>query len=724
MALQDNTTPPSSFTWGANGARMTPEDIAAQKKVAAAMMEKGSDTSPFPYETRGAGIWTQGLARVAKGVIGGYEDGEASKASQANAADNKAMIANMMALYGGGAATPAAQSVATSGTVPAVLARPSVAAPSVPGPNSTASEVVTGADGTKIPIYGSWNNNNVPSPLDPPSGQDRVNMIATALGEEKPGSPAALGAINTIRNRAVDGGYGGDTPTAVVLAPKQYSANNDPANRAALLARATANTPEVAKVSDAIDQAYGTGKYVNAGPNDPTEGKTHYYDPASMVPAGAVPSWAQGKPFQQIGQTRFYDDPDEPAAAPVQVASAGPAAFAGAPAAPSPGVAAVTAAAQGQPAPDAAPAPIAPGVAKVSGAMNPAALQAFTSPYADSGTKALAGMVIQKQLAEGQKEHFTPHTDAAGNDYDVGSNGERHMFSKADEKTPAQKDYEYYKANFQPTDQQPNPMGFDTWTTAKARAAAANNSITTNVDTKEGDSYDSQMTGGLAKSHAALVNGVEGAQGRARDINAMQAAVDAIQKNGGTTGGMAPEQVLKLQKSINSGASALGITEPFDEKDLSDKEFLTKFNRTMAGAQAKDSVGSRVTNFEMSNYLKSNPGLDMSITGNQRLLGIQGQIEQRNIDVGNALRAETAKGISSGKHIDPVTAQKIITDYDEAHHIQDPVTGQDLTKNYALPEFNRTGQGGSSNAAMAADHSANVGKLQRTNTGVTWSVQQ
>jgi hypothetical protein len=103
MALQDNTTPPSSFTWGANGARMTPEDIAAQKKVAAAMMEKGSDTSPFPYETRGAGIWTQGLARVAKGVIGGYEDGEASKASQANAADNKAMIA---ALLGGG--SPAA----------------------------------------------------------------------------------------------------------------------------------------------------------------------------------------------------------------------------------------------------------------------------------------------------------------------------------------------------------------------------------------------------------------------------------------------------------------------------------------------------------------------------------------------------------------------------------------------------------------------------------------
>jgi hypothetical protein len=114
----------------------------------------------------------------------------------------------------------------------------------------------------------------------------------------------------------------------------------------------------------------------------------------------------------------------------------------------------------------------------------------------------------------------------------------------------------------------------------------------------------------------------------------------------------------------------------------------------------------------MSNFLTSNAGLDMSLTGNQRLLGIQGQIEQRNVDVGNALRAATAQGISSGKHIDPVAAQKIITDYDEAHHIQDPITGQDLTKNYALPEFNRTGQGGNSNAALAADHTANVGKIR------------
>ena len=154
-------------------------------------------------------------------------------------------------------------------------------------------------------------SNDEPSPLDPPSGQDRVNMIATALGEEKPGTPESLGVVNVIRNRAIDGGYGGDTPTGVVTSPSQFSPWNDASGRARMQ-RAMQDPAAVAKVSDAIDQAYGTGKYVNTGPNDPTDGKTHFYDPASMIPAGSAPAWARGKETQRIGNTLFLDDPDEP----------------------------------------------------------------------------------------------------------------------------------------------------------------------------------------------------------------------------------------------------------------------------------------------------------------------------------------------------------------------------------------------------------------------------
>lgn len=109
------------------------------------------------------------------------------------------------------------------------------------------------------------------------------------------------------------------------------------------------------------------------------------------------------------------------------------------------------------------------------------------------------------------------------------------------------------------------------------------------------------MGEGLAKSHNALSNGIEDAQARARDLAAMQGAIDTIQKNGG----MGQAQALEIAKTINSGAAALGLGTPIDEKGISDKEFLTKFNRQIAGAQAKGAVGSRVTNFEMSNCLKA-----------------------------------------------------------------------------------------------------------------------
>ena len=209
----------------------------------------------------------------------------------------------------------------------------------------------------------------------------------------------------------------------------------------------------------------------------------------------------------------------------------------------------------------------------------------------------------------------------------------------------------------------------------------------TTVNVGDSKTYDKQLAEGLGKAHAALANGVEDAQARARDLAAMQGAIDSIQRAGGSTGFGAQEK-LTLQKAINAGANALGIAEPYD---VSDPEFLTKFNRQIAGAQAKGQMGARVTNFEMANYLKANPGLEMSTTGNQRLIGIQAQIEQRNIAVGNAIREATAQAISTGQKINPLQVQRIITDYDAAHHIQDPMTGQDLTQSYALPEFQKGG---------------------------------
>ena len=94
----------ADFTWGANGARLTPEDIAARRKIADALAAKTGDGVTFAPGTRGAGVWTQGLAHIAKALAGGLEAREADQASKANRAEDMALQTQLL----GGAVTPSA----------------------------------------------------------------------------------------------------------------------------------------------------------------------------------------------------------------------------------------------------------------------------------------------------------------------------------------------------------------------------------------------------------------------------------------------------------------------------------------------------------------------------------------------------------------------------------------------------------------------------------------
>lgn len=87
------------FVWGEGGAQMTPEQIAAQRKVAEAMMERGMDYSPIQSP------W-QGGARVAQGLFGALQGREANAAMQRNAEADRALITSLIS--GGGSAPTAA----------------------------------------------------------------------------------------------------------------------------------------------------------------------------------------------------------------------------------------------------------------------------------------------------------------------------------------------------------------------------------------------------------------------------------------------------------------------------------------------------------------------------------------------------------------------------------------------------------------------------------------
>lgn len=683
------------FVWGAGGARLTPDEIAQRRKEAALEIAQGTDASPLPAGTRGAGVWTQGLARVAKAITGGLDAREADAAAKANTEENRATIA---ALLGGGGASPSAPTdITPQATAPAIGGDPASA---IAGIESGGRYDLLGpVTKTGDRAYGKYQV----------MGANIPEWTKAHLGQEM--TPEQFLANPQAQDAVFRGQFG------------QYAKKYGPegAAKAWFAGEAGMNNPNARDQLGTTVQAYAD-KFNRGMGGAPTAAVP--VQVASNGPVAVPISPAVAKVAAAAAPVTSADDGEEDTPT-------------------SPAVAKVAAvAAPVAPAATSTITPLRSGIA----AVNPAVIQAMTSPYADENTKKIAGIILQQQMTP--KEVHAQEVDKAGNVWDVNrltgqrtvalkkdasydapyrdadgnlvqrdNTGKISVLSAADKNPTSVNEYKFYTDTFKPSPGQPTPMPYDVWSTAKARAAATN--ITNNVDMNSGQTYDKQLAEGLGKSHAALANGVEDAQSRARDIAAMQGAVDAIQKAGGTTGGLAPATRLELQKSINAGLNALGIDKPFSEADLSDKEFLTKFNRSMAGAQAKNAVGSRVTNFEMSNFLKANPGLDMTIAGNQRLLGIQSQMEQRNIAVGNAIRQATAEAISQGKKIDPVTVQKIITGYDETHHIQDPITGQDLTQSYALPEFQNQG----TNAALAAQHDKNMGPTEKVISGKTYVKQ-
>lgn len=107
----------SAFTWGKAGRRMTAEDIARERALAARQMQ--SDYSPVQH-------WTQGLGRVADNVLGALRDRGAQRAAATNAADTM-RIAGLLTQPSLDASM--APEVAASGIVPIDLPPSDAAAP-------------------------------------------------------------------------------------------------------------------------------------------------------------------------------------------------------------------------------------------------------------------------------------------------------------------------------------------------------------------------------------------------------------------------------------------------------------------------------------------------------------------------------------------------------------------------------------------------------------------
>lgn len=89
LPQQPRPLPEPSFVWGEGGTRMSMEEVARQREIAADAMAAGADYSPV-------GHWTQGAARLANAVGGRLRDERAQEAAEANAAESASVMQALM----------------------------------------------------------------------------------------------------------------------------------------------------------------------------------------------------------------------------------------------------------------------------------------------------------------------------------------------------------------------------------------------------------------------------------------------------------------------------------------------------------------------------------------------------------------------------------------------------------------------------------------------------
>lgn len=125
-----------------------------------------------------------------------------------------------------------------------------------------------------------------------------LEIAARTIWQEARGEPeeGQRAVARVIVNRLRDGRWGGSL-ASVCMWRKQFSGWNDDDPNRVLACSLDDKSPSLIRFREFITEAM-TG----ASP-DPTQGATHYFNPAIVNPP-----WATGKKFVQIGNHRFITE--------------------------------------------------------------------------------------------------------------------------------------------------------------------------------------------------------------------------------------------------------------------------------------------------------------------------------------------------------------------------------------------------------------------------------
>ena len=261
----------------------------------------------------------------------------------------------------------------------------------------------------------------------------------------------------------------------------------------------------------------------------------------------------------------------------------------------------------------AAPTPVIPANNQ---RIDPADLFAIIrNPYASAASQQLAASILQAQMkprdpvAVGKGTSLIDpitHKEIYKNNND----------SSDDSSTV--KDYKYYQKTLPPGQ---TPMPFDVWSTAKARAGAATNTIMLpgeNAGANEAYKLDAAA---VRKGQDEQMPALEDAD---HNFALMQ---DSIARNGGKlpTGGELAKFGLDINRARQYLADNWGIHTGENPNEVMNLEAFNKGGMKAAGDMAKAIGGSRVLKVEFEQAQRANPGIGTSDFGNKYLLDVNRQ---------------------------------------------------------------------------------------------------
>lgn len=413
MALSDIASP---FVWGAGGARKTPEEIARERQIAAALMGRGDPA----FHNAG---WLGALGRGLEGAYAGWTESKADKAEQANADYNQGIVQQLMGGFGGGGAASFPTAPAPAGTSPA--------------PVSSAA-VDTGSTAPRVDLSGSkqeFISALLPAAMEASkrTGIDPRIIVAQAAQETGWGRSAPGNNYFGIKSHGQGGGQTFTTHEVIngkrVKIKDSFRQFASPADSVAGYADFILKNPRYRKLMEAQgldaqlaalgasgyatdpNYARSVGAIARSIPLPDAPVQVASLDPsAGMAEAMPQPVQPPVQPQQmagiQIGDPppnppipeRFGYAPEQPAPAPFDLGSPTPV----------PGV-------DVTPPEAAAPPPVQIAQAltdrnPMSGntdmptqaGISPVIMEALTSPYVDPGVKNIANILLQQQMQQQQ----------------------------------------------------------------------------------------------------------------------------------------------------------------------------------------------------------------------------------------------------------------------------------------------------------------------------------